>query len=101
MIKEEPNIRIEICIGLVAIGVSTWLKISMIEWCIILFCIGGVLTAEALNSSLERLADQVTKENHPNIANVKDMAAGGVLIMAIISVIVGALIWGPKLLHPM
>lgn len=68
----------------------------MTEWCLIILCIGGVISAEAINSSLETLADKVSDKPDPFIGKAKDLAAGAVLIMAIASVGVGLLIFLPK-----
>lgn len=82
---------------MVVILLGWWLQISVAEWGLIYLCIGGVLTAEALNTSIEQLSDFQTRDNDARIRDVKDVAAGAVLIMAIVSVIVGLLVLGPKL----
>jgi diacylglycerol kinase (ATP) len=69
------------------------------EWCWIILAIVAVWTAEALNTALEFLADAASPEFHPLIKNAKDVAAGGVLISAIGSVVIGLLVLGPHLLH--
>lgn len=74
------------------------LGISNTEWCLVILCIGGVLTAEALNTSLEKLADKVCKEHDPLIGASKDLAAGAVLLFVTSSVAVGLIIFLPKLL---
>jgi diacylglycerol kinase len=98
IIKEEPNFRIELTVAILVIGLGYIFKISSIEWIAILLCIGGVLSAEAFNSSIERMADHITLERHPTIGNIKDIAAAAVLIMAVISVVVGVMIFGPRIL---
>jgi diacylglycerol kinase (ATP) len=72
--------------------------LSRVEWCVIVITIAAVWTAEALNTSLEFLADASSPEFHPLIKKAKDVAAGGVLIAALGSVIVGLLVFGPRLL---
>ena len=69
------------------------------EWCWIILAIMAVWTAEALNTALEFLADVASPEFHPLVKKAKDVAAGGVLISAIGSVIIGLLVLGPHLLH--
>ena len=97
MIRKERNTRIITVIGLIVIATGFWLRISTSEWCLIFICIGGVFTAEALNTSIEKLSDFNTMEIDPRIRDIKDIAAGAVLVMVIFSVIVGALILLPKL----
>lgn len=71
-------------------------KVSGLEWCILVLCMGGVLMAEAFNTALEKLSDKVCPEQNPLIGDAKDLAAGAVLIMAITSVIAGLIIFIPK-----
>jgi diacylglycerol kinase len=98
MLKEERNIRIEVVIAIVILALSIWLRLSLTEWCLILFCIGAVLASEAFNSSIERVANFLTMESNNQIRDIKDMAAAGVLIMAIVAVLIGVVILLPKIL---
>jgi diacylglycerol kinase len=97
LFQKERNTKIEFVIAIMVLLLGWWLQISVQEWCLISLCIAGVLTAEAINTSIEQLSDFQTREIDPRIRVVKDVAAGGVLIMAIASVIVGFLVFGPKL----
>lgn len=93
----QSNFKIQLIIGAFAIFVGLFLKISAIEWLMILVCIAGVLVTELLNSSIEELADTL----HPNysieIKKTKDMAAAASLIAASCSFLVGLIIFIPKL----
>lgn len=95
---KEKNGQLELLAAIVAIILGFWLSISTMEWCIVLLCIGGVLSLEMLNSVLEKLVDHIHPEKHSNIKIVKDMAAGAVLWFSIITSIIGLLIFLPKLL---
>jgi diacylglycerol kinase (ATP) len=70
--------------------------VSYPEAAILALAIGLVWVAEMVNTCIERLADHVTKERHPEIKLIKDLAAGAVLVAAIIAVIAGAFIFIPK-----
>jgi len=59
--------------------------------------IGMVWVAELLNTAVERLADHITKDRHPEIEIIKDLAAGAVLVAAIVAIIAGSFIFIPKL----
>ncbi len=83
------------CCVVIAGGVFT---ITRFEWCWVVLAIMAVWTAEALNTAFEYLADVTNPEFHPVIKNAKDVAAGAVLLSAIGSVIIGLLIFFPKLL---
>lgn len=97
-IFQEKNMKIHLVFSVFAILMGIILSISMIEWVCILLLIGGVLALETLNSAIERVVDLVTAEYHPLAKQAKDMAAGAVLILAIVAVVVGVLIFGPKLI---
>lgn len=97
MVKEESNVRIHLLLGMVATALGFLLNIEPYEWLSLLLTIGLVLVTEAVNTALERLADHVTPETHPQIKTVKDIAAGAVLIGAIIAVCVGLIIFGEKI----
>lgn len=95
----ERNIQIHLFVSVVVISFGIWLSLSPVEWIFILFAIGGMLSLEMLNSAIERVVDLVTKEFHPLAKDAKDIAAGAVLLYAIISVIIGVIIFLPKLIN--
>ncbi|MEH7124099.1 diacylglycerol kinase family protein [Bacillus sp. JJ1532] len=95
--KQEKNLNIHLFVSIIVILMGLLLSISILEWLIILLAIGGMLSLEMINSSIERVVDLVTEDYHPLAKAAKDMAAGAVLIFAIISVIIGLIIFLPKL----
>lgn len=68
------------------------LGLSTFEWIAVILCIGAVLAAEGVNSAIEALCDKVSPEYDEAIKHTKDLAAGAVLILAVMSIIVGLLI---------
>ena len=99
MVKNEHNSRIHFLAAIIAITMGIILKINTYEWSLLIIVIGIVFLTELLNSSLETLADAVNPEWNEKIRKVKDYAAAAVLISAIISIIVGAFIFIPKILE--
>lgn len=96
--KTEQNIRIHI--GAIA-GVSiagVLLSVSLMEWVILVICFGMVLSAELVNSAIEKLVDIVSPEHNSKAGLIKDMAAGAVLVLAVASAIIGCIIFVPKLM---
>jgi diacylglycerol kinase len=98
LILHEHNSRIYLIAAAIVIVLGFVLKISLIEWCILIIVIGLVFLAELLNSSLEAVSDAVHPEWHEKIMKAKDYAAAGVLVAAIISVFIGGLIFIPRIL---
>jgi diacylglycerol kinase (ATP) len=96
--KGQVNIKIHTCIALLTIVLSILLSISALEWVCVVICIGMVIAAEMTNSAIEALVDLVSPEWNEKAGIVKDIAAGAVLVLAIISVIVGGIIFLPKIM---
>lgn len=94
----EQNLKIHTVIVVLVIIFGFILKISYTEWLVCLVLIGLVLMAEFFNTSIEYLVDLVSPEIHPLAKATKDTASAGVLMMAIISAIIGLIIFIPKLI---
>ena len=99
LISKEHNAWIH-CFAAVCVTIAGFcLDISSAEWIAVIFAIGTVLAAEAVNSSIEALADLVSPGYNEAIKKTKDMAAGAVLILAISAAIVGLIIFVPKIIE--
>lgn len=98
LIKTEKNFQIHLTVSIFVIIINVILQLSVIEWTIILLTIGSVLITEAFNTTVELTIDYVKPEFHPQAKIIKDIAAGAVLLAASISVIIGIIIYIPKIL---
>lgn len=96
-IIHDHNGRVHLFAAIIAIGLSFYLKISHFEWIAILSVISAVFVAEILNSAIEKLADVVSPDYHPKIKVVKDLAAAAVLVATFLAIIVGFIVFVPKL----
>ena len=96
-ILKGANFRIHLLCTAIVIALALFFNISTIEWLVLLLCIGFVLAMEMLNTAIEQLCDVVHKEIHVGIKLTKDIAAGAVLLSAIIAAICGAFIFLPKI----
>ena len=95
--RHERNGRIQMMIGTIAIILGLLLRLSIRELIAVLLCTGTVLSAEMMNSALEKLCDYSQPYFDVQIKVIKDVAAGAVLFISIISAITGALIFLPKI----
>lgn len=95
----ERNMRIHLVISLFVLVAGVWFSLSPTEWMFVLFAIGGMLALEMINSAIERIVDLVTADYHSLAKAAKDMAAGAVLVYAIICVMIGIIIFLPKILR--
>lgn len=92
------NFRIQFIIGLVALSLCITLNLLIWEWIVVLILIGGVLALETINSSIEKLCDLITMERDPKIKTIKDLSAGAVLIFCVVALVIGCLIFIPKII---
>lgn len=99
MLRTQPNARIHAGATARVLWLGWALEVSAYEWLWLVLAIALVWMAEALNTAIERLADAVTREQHPLIGQAKDVAAGAVLVAAAAAALIGAIILGPRLWH--
>jgi undecaprenol kinase len=71
--------------------------IDRVEWMFVLFAIGGMFSLELINTAIERTVDYISPQFHLLAKQAKDVAAGAVLIYACLSVIIGCIIFLPKI----
>lgn len=95
-IQKERNMRIHCIMMIMVVLAGTILQISAIEWCICIVLFGLVMSLELVNTAVESVVDLVTEERKPLAKVAKDTAAGAVLVAAIMSAIVGLIIFLPK-----
>lgn len=98
LFRSEVNAWIHLAAALMSIAAGFYFSLSQTEWCLVIFSIGAVLSAEAFNTSIEHLTNLVSPDYHPLAKKTKDVAAGAVLLVAITAAVIGILIFGPKLL---
>ena len=96
---EEIHFKFHCIIAAITISAGIYLKINQYEWIALIICISLVLITEILNTSIENLANFVSPEKNQLIKKVKDLAAAAVLIASIVSVVVGLIIFMPKILN--
>lgn len=95
--RKEPNFRIHAVTTIMVIAAGLYFKLSTTEWLAIIIVIGLVLVTELLNTAIENIADFISPERHEKIKTIKDIAAAAVLISAIVALVVGLLIFIPKI----
>ena len=95
--KNHPNVKVHGLVGLMAIIAGWVLEISTGEWLIISFTIVLVMMAELVNTAIESMTDLITTEYRQKAKVAKDVSAGMVLVTAVGAVIVGLVIFLPKI----
>jgi diacylglycerol kinase len=97
VVRSERNARLHLISAIIVILISAWLALPAAEWALIIAAIALVFAGEMLNTVVELAIDLISPEFHPMAKNVKDVAAGAVLVAAIAAAGIGFLILGPRL----
>ena len=98
-LKTEQNLKIHFIVTVLAIILGIVLKINLTEWAICFLLFGFVITAELLNTAIEVTVDLAMPERNEKAKLAKDIAAGAVLVSAIVSILVGIVIFLPKIIN--
>ncbi len=96
--RSERNMKVHFLLMILAIIMGIVLRLSSVEWTILIMTIGLVLISEFLNTSLEQIVDIVSPEKQEKAKIAKDVAAAGVLVSAIIAVLVAYFLLLPKII---
>lgn len=97
--KKERNMKIHFFIMIAIIILGFILKISKAEWIICIILFGIVIAGEMFNTAIETTVDIAMPYKNPKAKIAKDVSAGGVLILAITSVVIGCMIFIPKIIE--
>ena len=99
VIRTQKNAWIHLIATAVAVTLGFWLKLSSLEWTLIVFSIVFVWSSEVFNTSLEAIFDILVDEPHPLVKIGKDVGAAAVLVSSLASLIIGLLIFLPKIIE--
>ena len=97
-VKTQLNFRVHLVCAVIAVLLGYALHISTTEWLWISLCIGMVLLTELINTAIELLVDLVSPEYNEKAGRVKDMCAAAVLVTAITALVIGLVIFVPKII---
>lgn len=96
-VGKEQNLSTHLIATVGVIAAGCYFGITRTEWTVIILCIGVVIAAELFNTAIEKLVDLVSPQRHPIAGQVKDIAAGAVLVCATAAAIIGLIIFIPYL----
>ncbi|AZA89800.1 MULTISPECIES: diacylglycerol kinase family protein [Chryseobacterium group] len=97
LLKTEHSIMTQSFIGVIFVALGFYFKITKVEWMFQIFGFGLILTAESLNTAVEKLCDFVHPEYHKKIGFIKDIASGAMTFAVISVLILLTLIYYPYL----
>jgi diacylglycerol kinase len=96
-LRTQCNVKVHVVIACLAVAMGIVLRISAVEFAMIFVAIMGVFIAEMFNTVIELCVDLASPAYHPLAKTAKDVAAGAVLLSAILSVVIGLCVLGPHL----
>jgi len=96
LLKTQHNAWIHAVATVIAIGVGIALRLSPLEWCMIILAIVGVWVAEAFNTAFEFLADIAHPQYHPLVKKAKDIAAAAVLLASLGALVIGVIVFAHR-----
>ena len=98
-LKSEINIRVHVVVATIVLALAAYLKFSAIEFCIVLFAIALVICCEMLNTAIEFTLDSIYHNRYSRMVGMaKDISAGAVMFATVISVCIGVILYGSKIL---
>ena len=98
VVRFQPNAWIMLAASVCVVAAGLWFGVSTMEWCFLLGAVFVVFLAEAFNTAIEYLTDLASPEHHPVAEKAKDAAGGAVLLAAVLALLIGILVFGPRIL---
>lgn len=96
-VRGQSSFFVHFFAAVLVIVAGAVLGVSPAEWCLLVFCITGVLTAEMFNSALESMAKAITGESDPHLGDSLDIGSAAVLLASVGASIIGVIIFGHRL----
>ena len=96
-VRTQSSFAVHLLVATVVGLVAVILRVSSAEWCLLVLAIGLVLVAETFNTAMESLARAVDTAFHPRLRDALNMASAAVLLAAGTAVVLGLIIFLPRL----
>ena len=97
LLKTEASIQVQFGIFILLTVFGFCFNISTTEWLFQFLAIGMVMSIEGINTAVEEIADFIHPEKHKKIGLIKDIGAGAVFIASVFAIIIGLIIYIPKI----
>ncbi len=97
-IQTQPNFRFHLIATICAVLLGIYFSISMTEWLVLIFTVNMVLVSEMVNTAIEAMVDLITLEIRQDAKIAKDVSAAMVLVSATMAVVIGLVIFLPKII---
>jgi len=98
LFRHEHNSRIHLAAAVVVSIAGFCFHIGIYKWLAVVFAIGLVFMAEILNSAIEHITDIISPEYNHKAGQVKDLAAGAVLLASVTALVIGVIVFVPEII---
>ena len=95
-VRSQTSFAVHLTVAVAVVIAAAVLRVSLVEWCLLVGAIGFVLTAEVFNTAIESLARAHDVGRHPRIRDALDMASAAVLLAAITAAMIGVVVFGTR-----
>jgi diacylglycerol kinase (ATP) len=96
--SSQSNLRFHLIVAVMVVIGGFFLQVTALDWCILLLCIGLVVSAELFNTAIEKTVDLISPEWNDKAGIIKDIAAAAVLFISLTALIIGIVIFGQYLM---
>jgi diacylglycerol kinase len=97
-VRTQSSFAVHLGMATAVVAAGAMFRVSAADWCLLALAIGLVLMAEIFNTGIESLARGPGRRRHPRLRDALDMASAAVLVAAITAVVIGLIVFGPRLL---
>lgn len=97
-LKKGRNFRIQVTLGVLSLTIGFVLGLSYAEWAILVITIAAVLILELINTAIEEIVNIISPQIRPEAKIAKDVSAASVLVASIAAILIGLLLFLPKIL---
>jgi diacylglycerol kinase len=98
-VRGHSSFYVHFFVAAAVVAVAVALQCNWVEWALLAGCIGGVFTAELFNSAIETLFHALDAETKNRMVGCLDIAAGAVLMASLTAAVVGAIVFGQRLVR--
>jgi diacylglycerol kinase len=95
--RSQKSFAVHLGVAAAVIAAGVLLRVTLVEWCLLILCIVTVVAAELANTAIEHLARAITDEHDEEIRDALDVTSGAVLLAAIGAAVVGTIVFVHRL----
>jgi diacylglycerol kinase len=92
-VRTQSSFAVHLAVAAAVVAVAAILRVTPVEWCLLVAAIGGVLAAELFNTAVEALSRALDAGHHPRIRDALDIASAAVLVASLTAATIGMIVF--------